>query len=348
MTQATHRLALIGFGTVGQAFANVVQLKQAEMKKRYHCALQIVAVSSLSKGSLYHPDGLDITALLDTVKTSGTFDSYPDENGLRRGWDNLKIIRHSNADTIVEVSYTDMATGQPALDHCRTALAHGKHVVTSNKGPAALACGELLALAQANGAHFYFESTVMAGTPSLRMPQIALAGNEISAVRGILNGTTNYILTQMEAGTSYIDALQQAQQLGYAEADPTADVEGIDALAKVLILAQTVMNCELNKNDISCRGISHLTLKDIETARDQGKRWKLIGEVSKQGGQVAARVHPEMLPLSDPLAQVMGTTNAITYHTDLLGAVTLVGPGAGGTETAAGILTDVINLACFP
>ncbi len=343
MSNRTQHLALIGFGTVGQALAKIIQSKHADLKYKHKIDLNIVAVSSLSKGSLYNPHGLDIDKLLTAAK-SGSFDAYPNAENLQRGWDNIHLITDTNADTIIEVSYTDMDTAQPALNHCRTALAHGKNIVTSNKGPIALAYADLQDLACANNAQIFFESTVMAGTPSLRLASSALAGNDISAIQGIFNGTSNYILSQMEEGISYADALATAQKLGYAEADPTADVEGIDAMAKVLILANTLMDCSLNKDDVSVRGIAHLRLRDIEKAKAEGKRWKLIGSVEKLGGQVQASVQPVMLPIENPLAQVMDTANAITYRTDLLGEVTLVGAGAGGTETAAGLLSDILAI----
>ena len=343
MSNTTRKIALIGFGNVGQALARIIQGKHADLKYIHKLDINIVAVSSLSKGSLYHPQGLDIDALLHAAET-GNFDTYPDSENLVRGWDNIRLITDTNADTVVEVAYTNMDTAQPALDHCRTALAHGKNIVTSNKGPIALAYADLQTLADANNARLLFESTVMAGTPSLRLAFSALAGNDISAIHGIFNGTTNYILSQMETGTPYDDALAMAKKLGYAEANPTADIEGIDAMAKVLILANTVMDCTLTKDDVSTRGIGHLRLKDIQKANAEGKRWKLIGSIEKLGGQVQASVQPKMLDIDDPLAQVMDTANAITYHTDLLGEVTLIGTGAGGTETAAGILSDILAI----
>jgi homoserine dehydrogenase len=256
----------------------------------------------------------------------------------------LKTIRETNADSIVEVSYTDIKTGQPAIDHCRAAFGSGKNLVMSNKGPVALAYHELSALAIENGVRWGFEGTVMSGTPAIRMPLTALAGNEISEVRGIFNGTTNYILTKMEEEMSYDAALKQAQELGYAEADPTADVEGYDALGKVVILANVVMNAPLTKDEVPCQGISHLTLQDIAEAKAAGKRWKLIGRVKKEGGRVIASVGPEMVPMTDPLAGIMGATNAITYECDLAGPITLVGAGAGRVETGFSILIDLINI----
>lgn len=340
----THKVALIGFGTVGQGFAEILRDKGSTLRDTLGFEIRVVAVSDMLKGAVYHPEGLDVAGLLAAVESTGKLDDYPDSAGLERGWDSLKTIRDSNADSIVEVSYTDITTGQPAIDHCRTAFESGKHVVMSNKGPVALAYAELSALAAAKGVRWGFEGTVMSGTPALRMPLTALAGNEISEVRGIFNGTTNYILTKMEEGMSYETALKQAQELGYAEADPTADVEGYDALGKVVILANVVMNASLTKEEVACQGISQLTLADIEQARAAGQRWKLIGRVRKEGERVVASVGPEMVPLTDPLAGIMGATNAITYECDLAGPITLVGAGAGRVETGYSILIDLINI----
>jgi homoserine dehydrogenase len=340
----THKLAFIGFGTVGQGLAEILRDKGDTLRDTLDFGPQIVAVSDLLKGAVYHPDGLDIAKLLEVVQTTGRLDGYPDSPGLERGWDSLKTIRESNADSIVEVSYTDIKTGQPAIDHCRAAFESGKNVVMSNKGPIALAYAELSALAREKGVRWGFEGTVMSGTPALRMPLTALAGNEISEIRGIFNGTTNYILTRMEEELEYEDALKQAQELGYAETDPTADVEGYDALGKVVILANVIMNAPLTIEDVPCQGISHLTMRDIMQVKAEGKRWKLIGRIKKEGDRVAASVGPEMVPSTDPLAGIMGATNAITYECDLAGPITLVGAGAGRVETGYSLLIDLINI----
>ncbi|MCP4362023.1 MAG: homoserine dehydrogenase, partial [Chloroflexi bacterium] len=195
-----HKLAFIGFGTVGQGLAEILRDKGDDLRNTLGFDAQVVAISDLLKGSVYHPDGLDVTKLLEVVQATDKLDDYPDSPGLERGWDSLKTIRESNADSIVEVSYTDIKTGQPAIDHCRAAFESGKNVVMSNKGPVALAHAELSELAKANGVRWGFEGTVMSGTPALRMPLTSLAGNDISEVRGIFNGTTNYILTKMEEG----------------------------------------------------------------------------------------------------------------------------------------------------
>lgn len=340
----SHKLAFIGFGTVGQGLAEILRDKGPVLGDTLGFEAQVVAVSDLLMGAVYHPDGLDVGKLLAVVQQTGKLDDYPDSPGLERGWNSLKTIRESNADSVVEVSYTDIKTGQPAIDHCRAAFESGKNVVMSNKGPVALAYAELVALAEENGVRWGFEGTVMSGTPALRMPLVSLAGNEISEVRGIFNGTTNYILTKMEEELDYETALKQAQELGYAEADPTADVEGYDALGKVVILANVIMGVPLTKEDVACQGISHLTLEDIARAKAEGKRWKLIGRAKKDGDRVVASVGPEMVSLSDPLANIMGATNAITYECDLAGPITLVGAGAGRVETGFSILIDLINI----
>src|SRR5262249_35358854 len=179
----------------------------------------------------------------------------------------------------------------------------------------------------------------------LRLARVALQGCIISGARGILNGTTNYILTKMEGGATYGDALAEAQQAGYAEADPTGDVEGFDAAGKVVDLPDTIFSASLGMADVDRKGITELTPTDIEMARAAGERWKLIAQIKRDGQRVIASVKPTRLPLSDPLAGVGGATNAITYDTDLLGPITLIGPGAGRRETGFAILSDLIELA---
>jgi homoserine dehydrogenase len=171
-----------------------------------------------------------------------------------------------------------------------------------------------------------------------------LAGNTITAIRGILNGTTNYMLTAMEAGASYDDILKKAQDLGYAEADPTADVGGFDALAKVTILANVVMGENLIPDQIPCEGITGVTVEDIESAKSAGKNWKLIGEIKKTESGVEASVKPMQIESSHPLAGVSGANNAITFSTDLMGDVTMVGAGAGRIETGFSILNDILAI----
>jgi homoserine dehydrogenase len=337
-----HKLALIGFGTVGQGLCEILLSKGEQLEVDHGFDWEVVAVSDMLKGSVYSPDGLDVKKLLSLAEAGTSLEEY--DGATEKGWDALTTIRESNADIVCEMTYTDVKTGQPATDHCRAALENGKHVVTSNKGPAALFYRELTDMAVKNGVKFLIEGTVMSGTPVVNLARDTLAGNDISAVLGILNGTTNFILTNMEAGRSYDEVLEEAQKLGYAEADPTADVEGFDALAKVTILANVLMGENVKPDDIPCKGITQITLEDIEKAKGEGKRWKLIGEVKREGGKVSASVSPQMIDLSHPLAGVMGAVNAATFSTDLMGDVTITGAGAGKTETGYSILIDMLEI----
>ena len=340
-----HKLALIGFGVVGQGLAEILRDKADELGARYGFEAQVVAITTATRGSIYHPGGLDISTALTTIQETGSLNDYPESPGLPRGWEGLATIRDCNADTIVETTWTDLETGEPAIGHVRAAFEAGKHVVTCNKGPVALAYHDLKEMAEANGVKWGIEGTVMAGTPALRLAQTELAGCHISEVRGILNGTTNYVLTQMEDEASYAEALAEAQRLGYAEADPTADVEGHDALGKLLILSAVVMDTRLTWEQVNCQGISRLTLDDVERAKREGKRWKLIAQLRRTGEGVEARVSPQAIRADAPLAGVGGATNAITFVTDLLGEVTLVGPGAGGRETGFALLADLLDIS---
>jgi homoserine dehydrogenase len=333
-----QRIAIVGFGTVGRGLAEILLGKQETLTSRYGYEFDIVGVSDIAFGTVYNPEGLDIETLLETAGAKKKFSVDVKE------WDAPTMIRESNATVMCELSFTDLQTGEPAISHCKAALETGKSVVTSNKGPAALAYRELTAVAQEKGLQFLIEGTVMSGTPVLNLADGPLAGCDITAARGILNGTTNYILTQMEEGMSYEDALKKAQELGYAEADPTGDVEGYDARGKVAILANVVMNTTLKVEEVSCKGITRITSDDIQKARAEGCRWKLIGSVKKDGDKIVASVAPEMLPLSHPLAGVMGATNAMTFTTDLLGDVSIVGAGAGRKETGFSILADLLKL----
>lgn len=335
-----HKLAFIGFGVVGQGLAEILHEKKDELKQKYGFEYTVVAVSDFKKGSAVLADGLDIAKLIELAKNDA-IGEYP---GAKTGLDALDTIKESGADVVIEVSYTDIKTAEPAYSHFKAALESGKHLVTTNKGPTALYFRELAGIAREKGVQFRYEGTVLAGTPSLNLGEMCLAGNGIKEIRGIMNGTTNFILTNMETGKSYADALKEAQDLGYAEAKPDADVEGWDAVAKVVILSKSVMGVDIGIKDVDRTGITDISLEDIEAAKAEGKRWKLIGRARREGAGVRASVMPEKVALTDPLAAVGGATNALTYETDLLGDVTIVGPGAGRKETGYSLLIDLLTI----
>lgn len=335
------RLGLIGFGNVGQGLAQILKESAAEYQQRYGLNLKIVAVVDALKGNAYDPAGLDAGLLLQKIASEGNLHGLPTE---KPEWDALAMIHESNADVIVEMSYTDLKTGQPATTHLMEALKNKKHVVTTNKGPVALYFSELQELARVNGVQIGVEGTVMSGTPALILGRESLSAAHIRKVMGIFNGTTNYILSQMESGMSYPIALAEAQKLGYAEADPTGDVEGFDAAGKVVILAQLLMNTHIRMDEVNRSGITGVTLEDINAAKVAGKRWKLIGSLEWVEGKLIAGVKVQRLPVSHPLASVGGATNAIHFSTDYLGEVTLIGPGAGRLPTGYAVLEDILAI----
>ena len=335
------RLLFLGFGTVGQGLAELLLAKRDELKKRYGFDWKVTGIADTLKGNAYDPTGIDLAKALGTAAKGESLGTL-DRGG--KGWDALAMARRAEADVLLEATYTDIKTGEPATSHIRAALERGVHVVTTNKGPLALHYRELAELAARHKVEFLFEGTVMSGTPVLNLVRETLAGAEILEMQGILNGTTNYILTRMEEGLSYEAALAKAQELGYAEAVPDADVLGWDALAKVTILANVVFGASLKPTESPCEGITKISAADIAKAKADGKRYKLIGRVWREGAAVKATVAPRVVDLSQPLAGVMGATNAVAIKTDALGEVTIVGPGAGKAQTGFSMLTDLLHI----
>jgi homoserine dehydrogenase len=331
---------MIGFGNVGQGMVKILLERDGFFGEFYDVEFSVVAVCDLRLGSVYDGHGLPLDKLLSAA-TEGDLTSVP---AREQGWTVEKTIAQADFDTLVEASFTDLQTGDPATSYIRQALRAGKHVVTTNKGPIALHLLELVDLAEENDVWMAFEGTVMSGTPALALAQDLLFTADVRRVQGILNGTTNYILTQMEDGQSYEQALAEAQSLGYAESDPTGDVEGFDSAGKVVILGNLLMGADLRMADVDRSGITQLTIADIEQAKSENCRWKLIGTVEMQGENVIASVRPTKVPLTHPLAAVSGATNAITYTTELLGEVTLIGPGAGRVETGYALLKDLLAI----
>jgi homoserine dehydrogenase len=335
-----HRLALVGFGVVGHGLVELLRDKRAALRDRYGFDFEVVAVTDLRLGSAYDPDGLDLDLLLEATEERA-LDAYP-RGG--HGMDAVATIRDTTSTLVVEATFTNIETGEPAHTHFTAALEAGKHLVTTNKGPVTLFLDELEALARQRGVQFRYEGTVLSGTPCINLAQLCLSGTDISEIRGIVNGTTNFILTQMEHGMDYAEALRQAQDLGYAEAKPDADVEGWDAVAKVVIMGRSLMGLPVRVSDVEREGITAITKGDVETASAQGERFKLLATVSRQDRSFHASVRPRRVSLNDPLAAVMGPTNAVTLVTDTLGDITIVGPGAGKRETGYALLSDLLDI----
>ena len=336
-----HDIALIGFGGVARALAETIRDRGDDLAHELGFELRVVAITDLRLGSLMVAEGID----LDAVLRMPPGETFAGRHGGTAAPQNDYVIRNTTADIVVEATFTNPIDGEPGVSHVRAALESGKSVTTTNKGPVALAAAELNRIAAEHGVQFAYEGAVVSGTPVLRFAEKTLSGLRINAVRGILNGTSNYVLGQMELGMSTEDAIAEAQALGYAEADPTADIEGSDVQLKVVVLANELLGAELTTADVRRRGIGQVTAADIVQAAAEGKRWKLIGSAFRNAaGGVTAAVEPVALPLADPLAGISGPTNAVSFETDMLGTVTVSGPGAGRIETAYALLSDIIAI----
>ena len=336
----TWNIALTGCGTVGKALLELLHEKREMLKNRFHFEYNISLISARSKGILLNPAGLDLDGVLSALHEKNSLCGFPQSSGSFS-----ELLTQSEANILVEATPTNLNTAEPGLEHITTALNQNIHVVTVNKGPIALNFNALQALAEAHHVQLRYEGTVMSGTPLIELAQHGLAGAAINRIEGILNGTTNYMLTRMENGASYEEALKEAQELGYAETDPSGDVDGWDAAVKVSILAKALFGVDLPVDQIDRTGISGISSEDIQAANKKGERIRLIAAIENHGDAIRGSVQPLSLPLTHPLSQVQGVMNAACLTTDTLGPVTLIGAGAGGRETAQALLADILNIA---
>ena len=336
----TWNIALTGCGTVGKALLELLHEKREMLKNRFHFEYNISLISARSKGILLNPAGLDLDGVLSALHEKNSLSEFPQSSGSFS-----ELLTESKANILVEATPTNLNTAEPALAHITTALNQNIHVVTVNKGPIALNFNALQALAEAHHVQLRYEGTVMSGTPLIELAQHGLAGAAINRIEGILNGTTNYMLTRMENGASYEEALIEAQELGYAETDPSGDVDGWDAAVKVSILAKALFGVDLPIDQVDRTGISGISSEDIQAADKKGERIRLIAAIENHGDAIRGSVQPLSLPLTHPLSQVQGVMNAACLTTDTLGPVTLIGAGAGGRETAQALLADILNIA---
>ena len=333
------KIVYVGFGIVSQGLAEIILGNNSVLPVVENVEIQTVGILDIIKGSRIDANGIHMHDVLLNAKK--------DDYSLLTDTiiDIPKAIQEINADIIIEASFTDIKTGQPAISHIESALKTDKHIVTTNKGPFAVAYKQIFNLAALMKKNVAIEGTVMSGTPIINVLNNGLLGSDITAVSGIMNGTSNYILSKMELGMSYSDALSQAQKLGYAEANPTSDVEGLDTLAKVMILANVVFNVQLIQEDIEVKGISKITLSDVKEASANNKRWKLIGSVWKDDkGNVHGSVCPKLIPMNDSLYGISDATNALKITSSILGDTTIVGAGAGKIETGFALYNDIISI----
>ncbi|AGB46154.1 homoserine dehydrogenase [Mesorhizobium sp. CO1-1-7] len=315
------RVGIAGLGTVGASVARVLRDKAAELTRQ--CGRDII-VSAISARDRKRERGIDLSS-------ANWFD------------DPVKMAQTAEIDVFVELIGGDEGSARASV---KAALEAGRHVVTANKALLAKHGVALAEIAEKKGVLLNYEAAVAGGIPVIKTMREAMAGNSVTRVFGILNGTCNYILTRMEAeGVSFDVVLKDAQRLGYAEADPTFDIEGHDTAHKLSILTSLAFGTKIAANDIYMEGISNITQADIRAAGDLGYRIKLLGVAQRTESGIEQRVHPTMVPTASVIAQVHGVTNAVAIETDILGELLLSGPGAGGNATASAVIGDIADIA---
>ena len=329
------RVIVVGFGVVGQSFAKLLLSRSADLYSQHGIKPRIVACVD-NKGSAVSPAGLDLQRLLEAKKAKGTVGAY--EKGSAK-FDPLQVIENVDAEVVLECTPTNLTDGEPGISHIISAMRTAKNVISVNKGPLALAFPSLIELANYNGVMFRFSGTVGGGTPILEFAKRCLKGDRITSFQGILNGTTNYILSKMEEGLTYESALEDSKKKGYAEANPSLDTDGFDAAAKLVIMANWVMGMKVTMKDVKRTGISGVKVSDVKKAAERGNAIKLIAACDSRRLDVA----PTEVSKKDPIC-VNGTLNAVTFSSEHSGQQTIIGRGAGGMETASAVLRDLIEI----
>ena len=331
------RIIIIGFGTVGQAVAKILAEKEVLLLKNYGFRPNIVAIVD-KKGAAISQSGLNYNELYKIKHSYGSVSLHPKYGQPKMS--GIDAIKNVKSDIIVEATSTNIIDGEPGLSHIETALKEKKHVITVNKGPLALALPALRESASYNNVFLRFSGSVGGGTPILDLGKICMRGDKLLSIKGILNGTTNYILTKMTDSNTPMDiALKEAQKAGYAEADPTYDIEGIDSACKLVIMANWLINKPITIKNVEITGITEITLDDIQKAKKKKEAIKLICTIN----DAIIEVKPQAIPKSHPLC-VNGTLNAVTFNMEYAGEITIVGHGAGGIQTADAVLRDLINI----
>lgn len=341
-----YNLAFIGFGNVARSLARLLERKSDLLRSKHNITYSITGIATGSHGFAVNPNGLDINKALELVESKQSISALSSsliENS-------LEVIQQSQASVMFENSPVNTQTGQPALNHIRAALNLGMHVITANKGPVVHGYRELTSLAASKGKKFMFESAVLGGAPVFSVFREAFPLAELASIKGIFNATTNIILSRMENGESYEDAVKYCQSIGVAETDPTNDVDGWDAAIKVAALVTVLMDTPMTPQQVKPTGIRGITSEMIAKAKAEGKRYKLVCSAEKVGDTVNASVAPQLVDSSSPLYGMMNSSTGLTLRTDVIldYSITLSekpGMQGGPVETAYGLFADFVNAA---
>jgi homoserine dehydrogenase len=329
----SYNLALVGCGNVGRAFLRVLVAKEAELRRRYDIRWRLTGVATRRSGWLADPHGFNPIAIIN-----GHWPAPREAQPANVG----EWLEKSHADVLIEASPLNVLNGQPAIEHLKAALNFGAHALTANKGPIVYAFEELTRLAGDKKKKFLYESTVMDGVPIFSMFPLGLPAVDLRGFHGVLNSTTNVVLTEIERGLSFDEAVKRAQAMGIAETDPAADLDGWDAAFKVAALAIVLMGVPVKIEQVRRTGIRELSVEKIRAVRDAGMRYKLVCRAERRGTGVECTVAPELLLAGDPLANLESSSSAIRFDMDVFG-LSIVEHTPGIDATGYGLVADFIR-----
>jgi homoserine dehydrogenase len=353
-------LILVGFGNVGRRFVRLLEERAAELRAVHQIDWRVVGIATARHGVARNADGLDIARALDLVERGESLaaidapaagsraPSSPAASGvevIEQVADAARAAGSTRPLVVVETTVLDSAAGQPAIDHVSAGLRAGAHVITANKGPVAFAYAELAELARVADRAFLFEGAVMDGIPIFNMVRETLPAVRVSAFSGVVNSTTNFIITAMENGRDFAESLAEMQAAGIAEADASLDVDGWDAAAKASALANVLLGARLTPQQVERMGIGHLTGAAVRAAVARGNRLKLVARGERRGADVVVRVGVEELPAGHLFSTLAGQQNALQLETDLLGSFAIAQLGGGLTQTAYALVSDLVAVA---
>ncbi|ADE56432.1 MULTISPECIES: homoserine dehydrogenase [Aminobacterium] len=336
---------LLGFGNVGREFCSLLERKGDKIFSEYGCTIQIKGISTQRRGNLYSEEGLHMPSVFRAEEETGRIDCLR-SNGLYISPTLEDLLNNGDYHILVDTTFSSLETGEPARTYMEKALSRGKSVVTCNKSPVFLWYHSLSSLARERGAKFLFEGTVMCGTPLFSLFRHGLPATEVLSFEGVLNGTCNYILELMRQGSTLDDALLDAQRRGYAEPDPSVDIDGWDSAYKAMIVAQAIMGApRLTKDMIEVRGIREVTPEMLNMTRIKGGVVRLLSKIERKQNSFKIEVAPTALPANHPLVTLYGVTNGAVLCTDTMGEICIEGAGAGSRFAAFALLQDVLSIA---
>lgn len=331
------RLALLGFGNAGQAFAKLLLEKNNDITGTLGTRVLIVAIATKSRGTIVDENGFDLEKICREIEEDGKFSNPVKLTA-------MEVANQAEYDVLVELTPLEIFSGQPAIDHIKAGMNRGKHVVTANKGPVAWAYRELKNLAKEKGVQFACETTVMDGTPIFNLVEDTMKFCKVLEINGILNTTTNFVLEELGKGHPYDQVIEEGKRRGFVEADPSADMEGWDAAAKVTALMNVLMDANITPEDIDRKGIEDITTEDIKQAESRGKVIKLLCSGKYRDGKPVGIVKPTEVEKGSMLAAIDGTSSVVSITTDLMGTLSIIEHNPEIEQTAYGIFSDVIRI----